>query len=60
MKSKMRWKASLVNKRQRKVSLTEEDIDFLLTNTNFSEDDIQVWYQQFIGECPEVALKKRK
>ena len=54
MRSKLRWKASLMNKRQRKLSLSEEDVEFLVQNTQFSAEDIQVWYKQFIAECPNV------
>ena len=55
MKSSMRWKASLLNKRERasKPVLTEEDIDFLTTNTNYSEEEITEWFREFILDCPD-------
>ena len=56
MKSKLRWKASLLNNRQNKVALTEDDVEFLVTNTRFSVNDIREWYRQFIMECPQVEL----
>ena len=54
MKSKLRWKASLLNTRARKASLTEEDVEFLVTNTRFRVEDVREWYRQFILECPQV------
>jgi len=60
MKSKLRWKASLLNNRNRKITLTEDDVEFLITNTRFSVDDIREWYRQFIMECPAGVLGKEK
>ena len=58
MKSKLRWKASLINNRSRTaaVSLTEEDVEFLVTNTSYSMEDIQEWHKQFIAQCPLVTV----
>jgi Ca2+-binding EF-hand superfamily protein len=55
MKSSIRWKASLLNKREResKPVLTEEDIDFRTTNTNYSEEEITEWFREFILDCPD-------
>ena len=60
MKSSMRWKASLLKKREResKPVLTEEDIEFLTTNTNYSEDEIAGWFREFIRE--HLLLKKSR
>ena len=56
MKSKLRWKASLLERRERQATtLTEEDVEFLVINTRFSVEDIREWYRQFIVECPQVA-----
>ena len=62
MKSSMRWKASLLKKREResKPELTEEDIKFLTTNTNYSEEEIRQWFREFIKDCPEGALTVEK
>ena len=54
MKSKLRWKASLLNTRARKASLTEEDVEFLVTNTSYSLEEISDWHRQFIAQCPQV------
>ena len=58
MKSKLRWKASLINKRSRTaaVSLTEEDVEFLVTNTSYSLEEISDWHRQFIAQCPQVNI----
>ena len=58
MKSSIRWKASLLNKKERKPkpALTEDDIEFLTTNTNFSEQEITEWFREFIMDCPEGTL----
>ena len=56
MRSKLRWKASLINKRSRTaaVTLVPEDVEFLVTNTSYSTEDIANWHQQFIDQCPQV------
>ena len=56
MKSKLRWKASLLERRQREATtLSEEDVEFLVINTRFGVEDIREWYRQFILECPQVC-----
>ena len=56
MKSKLRWKASLLERRQREATtLSEEDVEFLVINTRFGVEDIREWYRQFILECPQVG-----
>ena len=56
MKSKLRWKASLLERRQREATtLSEEDVEFLVINTMFGVEDIREWYRQFILECPQVC-----
>ena len=62
MKSSIRWKASLLNKRERKAKpeLTEEDIEFLISNTNFTEQEIVEWFREFIMDCPEGTLTIEK
>ena len=62
MKSSLRWKASLLNKREResKPVLTTEDIDFLTENTNFSEQVITEWFREFIMDCPQGTLTIEK
>ena len=57
MKSKLKWKASLINKRAPmavEISLTEEDVEFLVTNTSYSLAEISEWHKQFIDQCPQV------
>ena len=35
-------------KRQNSVSLTEEEIDFLLANTHYNREEIVEWHEGFI------------
>ena len=58
IKSSLRWKASLLKRREieSKQVLTEEDIDFLKSNTNFSEQEIIDWFREFITDCPKGTL----
>lgn len=62
MKSSLRWKASLLRRRERKSKpeLTEEDLDFLTTNTNYSEEEIRKWFNEFVRDCPEGTLSKER
>ena len=62
IKSSLRWKASLLSKRERESRpvLTEEDIDFLTANTNFSEEQIIDWFREFIIDCPKGTLTIEK
>jgi len=41
-------------------NVTEEDLDFLLKNTTYSEADIRDLYKKFIEECPEGRLSPQK
>ena len=57
MKSSLRWKASLLRERGRKQpELTEEDLDFLTENTQYSEQEIRGWFKEFVVDCPEGIL----
>ena len=61
MKSKLRWKASLLERRQREATtLSEKDVEFLVINTRFGVEDIREWYRQFILECPQVGMWANK
>ena len=37
-------------------SLHEKDLEFLLSNTDYSKDTIMTWYQEFGQECPTGKL----
>ena len=62
MKSSLRWKASLLNRRNRKPKpeLTEEDIEFLTANTNYSQQEVKEWFKEFINDCPDGTLTIEK
>jgi len=62
VKSSLKWRSLLLEKKKKTATpeLTEEDIEFLVTNTNFSEADIKEWFREFIMDCPEGILTKAK
>lgn len=41
-------------------TLGEEDLNFLMKNTSYSEADIKDLYKKFIEECPEGRLSPQK
>ncbi|PAA73150.1 hypothetical protein BOX15_Mlig017742g1 [Macrostomum lignano] len=44
---------------QRK-KLPKEDMQFLMSNTNFTKKQIKQWYRGFIRDCPSGQLSKKK
>ena len=62
VKSSLKWRAILLTKKNKTVcpELTEEDLDFLVKNTDFSEANIKEWFREFIMDCPEGILTKVK
>ena len=38
--------------------LLKEDLDFLVANTNFTEDTISEWYKGFKQDCPDGKLNQ--
>ena len=62
VKSSLKWRSILLEKKKKTATpeLTEEDLDFLIKNTNFSEGDIKEWFREFIMDCPEGILTKEK
>nr|XP_027200165.1 calmodulin-like protein 12 [Dermatophagoides pteronyssinus] len=42
------------------VQLTDEDVQFLMKNTNYSEKEIRDWYKGFQVDCPEGKLSRDK
>lgn len=42
------------------VELSAEDIKFLVENTDFSEEEIQEWFREFLMDCPDGILTKIK
>ena len=39
-----------------KPSLTQNDLDFLLTHTSFDAKAIREWHESFIEDCPDGYL----
>lgn len=62
VKSSLKWRSILLEKKKKTASpeLTEEDLDFLVKNTNFSAGDIKEWFREFIMDCPEGILTRVK
>ena len=62
MKSSLKWKASLLSKRNKmaKPQLEEEDIIFLTENTHYSREEITEWFREFLMDCPEGIISKSK
>ena len=42
------------------AALTDEDIEFLTQNTQYSAKEIRDWYSAFLKDCPDGKLKKNK
>ena len=42
------------------MELSAEDIKFLVENTDFSEEEIQEWFREFLMDCPDGILTKIK
>lgn len=36
----------------KKNSITKADLNFLLENTQFSKQQIEIWYSGFFQDCP--------
>jgi len=43
-----------------KSSLSDEDLHFLVTNTNMSKEEIQAWHRGFLKDCPTGELTKEQ
>ncbi|CAG2162532.1 unnamed protein product [Oppiella nova] len=42
------------------IKLTDEDVEFLRKNTNYTEKEIRDWYKGFQVDCPDGKLSKEK
>ncbi|CAD5115075.1 DgyrCDS4091 [Dimorphilus gyrociliatus] len=49
-----------MGKASSKSKLSKEDLDFLLTNTNFNKRQIKQWYKGFMRDCPSGQLTRKK
>lgn len=43
-----------------KQKLSKSDLQFLIENTEFTKQQIEVWYSGFIVDCPSGELSKTK
>ncbi len=43
-----------------KTDLSEQDIEFIMANTDFSKEKIIEWHAEFIKVCPQNKLDKEK
>ena len=49
-----------MGKNESKVALTEDEIQFLKSNSKFSEEEIIEWYEEFKTENPDLKVTKSK
>jgi len=42
------------------TKLTEQQIDFLMNETNFKREEINAWHTAFLKDCPKGQLDKKK
>ena len=47
-----------VKKTSHKTDLTEEDIQFIMSNTDFSREHVEKWFATFKKQCPNCLLDK--
>ena len=40
--------------------LTEDELNLLKTNTQYSEEEIQAWHTGFLKDCPSGQLDKKQ
>ena len=46
------------NKRN-KTELTEDEIQFIMANTDFKRENVLKWFEQFKLDCPDCQLNKK-
>lgn len=49
----------LVKKTSSKTELNEEDIQFIMANTDFNRENVLRWFQTFKTECPDCQLDRK-
>jgi Ca2+-binding EF-hand superfamily protein len=40
--------------------LSDDDLKFLKSNTQYSEEEIQAWHSGFLKDCPSGRLDKKQ
>jgi len=58
----MKWKCAMLARRTRRPMpvLQPEDLAFLLRNTDYKEEEIREWFREFIMDCPDGILTRKK
>ena len=48
-----------IKKHKLKTELTEDEIQFIMANTDFKQENVLKWFEQFKLDCPDCHLNKR-
>jgi len=48
----------VVKKTSQKTELTEDDIEFIMDNTDFNRDQVLRWFAAFKAQCPDCRLDR--
>ncbi len=43
-----------------KIEISEKDIDFIMSNTDFTRENVLRWFGTFKAQCPELKLDKSR
>ena len=67
LKSTLKWRSIVLQNRNKSeksgaggCELSEDDVNFLTENTNFTEPEIREWWREFLMDCPEGVLTRTK
>lgn len=42
------------------IDISDDDVEFLTSNTRFKANEIRNWYRAFLADCPDGKLTKKK
>jgi neuronal calcium sensor 1 len=48
------------DKKIQKSDLSEDDIQFIIANTDFNRDQVIKWFEEFKKQCPSGRLNKQE
>ena len=66
VKTTLKWRSMVLKKKSNQEAvkcyktLTDDDIELLVQNTDFKEDEIREWFREFLLDCPDGILMKGK
>ena len=66
VKTTLKWRSMVLKKRSTQAAvkcyktLTDDDLELLVQNTDFKEDEIREWFREFLLDCPDGILIKDK